>query len=285
MKVLILYFSGTGNTHYVASYLYQKLSEKNLPIELLMEPIENVLPETVHDFDIVCFGFPVFALGPPDYVKDYINSIPSLENTENQEKGLFLFCTKGLAAGNANRRAFKLWQPKGYHFFGSTSVLMPGTDGLAMLKDNSSYIKRALKKDYDHLAKADKFLELLVSTINLIGNGEKISEIERKPPFIIVDTLLGWSFRLLYIIIAKFMKKKYWVDENCSRCGLCVKICPEQNITLEEDGIHFADHCTLCLRCIHQCPQKAIQLGGFTKGKFRWHGPKGEFKPLKILNK
>ena len=44
----------------------------------------------------------------------------------------------------------------------------------------------------------------------------------------------------------------------------------------------FADHCALCLRCLHACPQEAIQIGRLTVGKFRWRGPKGDFRPLRM---
>jgi hypothetical protein len=38
----------------------------------------------------------------------------------------------------------------------------------------------------------------------------------------------------------------------------------------------------LCLRCLHACPQEAIQIGKLTVDKFRWKGPKGDFKPLRM---
>ncbi|MHA1674821.1 MAG: EFR1 family ferrodoxin, partial [Promethearchaeota archaeon] len=162
---------------------------------------------------------------------------------------------------------------------------MPGTDGLAMMDENSSYIKKAINRDYDNVPKIEIFADKIANIINRLENGEKIINLEKRPPLKIIDSVLGWVFRGLYIVLVKYIKKRYWVDGNCNRCSLCVKICPVQNITLNEDGIHFANNCTVCLRCIHQCPQEAIQLGGFTQGKFRWHGPKGEFNPLKILKK
>ncbi len=45
MKLLILYFSGTGNTHYVAQYLARKL--EHLPIELCLQSVEQPLPSAI----------------------------------------------------------------------------------------------------------------------------------------------------------------------------------------------------------------------------------------------
>jgi hypothetical protein len=36
------------------------------------------------------------------------------------------------------------------------------------------------------------------------------------------------------------------------------------------------------MRCIHNCPEEAIQIGRATIDKYRWHGPKGDFKPLSL---
>jgi hypothetical protein len=36
------------------------------------------------------------------------------------------------------------------------------------------------------------------------------------------------------------------------------------------------------MRCIHACPQEAIQIGKVTVDKFRWRGPNGDFKPLRL---
>ena len=76
-----------------------------------------------------------------------------------------------------------------------------------------------------------------------------------------------------------FMKKKFHATEECTFCELCVKNCPVQNISIFEKNIVFGDQCVMCLRCIHQCPAEAIQIGKITLGKFRWHGPLGDFKP------
>lgn len=63
---------------------------------------------------------------------------------------------------------------------------------------------------------------------------------------------------------AKILKKDtalgYTVHENCVRCGICVRVCPANNITLTEDGVRFSDHCEVCYACLHNCPQHAIHM-------------------------
>ncbi|WP_270658881.1 4Fe-4S dicluster domain-containing protein [Paraclostridium bifermentans] len=59
--------------------------------------------------------------------------------------------------------------------------------------------------------------------------------------------------------MAKFMGKNFSVDEDCVKCGICVKNCPEKNIIFDDNKeIKFLNKCMLCTRCIHNCPKNAI---------------------------
>ncbi|MBQ1266098.1 MAG: EFR1 family ferrodoxin [Proteobacteria bacterium] len=43
----------------------------------------------------------------------------------------------------------------------------------------------------------------------------------------------------------------------CTRCGICAKVCPANNITVT-DRVYFADRCEVCYACLHNCPQNAL---------------------------
>lgn len=53
--------------------------------------------------------------------------------------------------------------------------------------------------------------------------------------------------------------QKYTVSDACTRCGICMRVCPAGNIRLT-DRITFGDQCKVCYACIHNCPQNAIHL-------------------------
>ena len=279
MKLLILYFSGTGNTDYIARYIEKKLHINSQIMDISLLTIENCSPEELKEYDIICFGFPVFELNSPEIVKTFLADLSPIQN-----KGVFIFCTMGLWGGNAIRKIYKPFQNKGYYFLGSQSVVMPGTDGLAMLDKKSKYVKKALEKDYNYFPKLDKFTTKILDIANRLSSGENIEELSIKPPFKIAATIIGAPFHFLYLIMVNFMKKKFYATEDCTICELCVKNCPVQNISIIDKEIVFGDQCVMCLRCIHQCPVEAIQIGKLTLGKFRWHGPLGDFKPKKFVN-
>jgi Fe-S-cluster-containing hydrogenase component 2 len=59
----------------------------------------------------------------------------------------------------------------------------------------------------------------------------------------------------------------------CNRCRTCERICPARNIAVTEGSVHFGSSCTQCYACIHWCPQEAVEIGGRTAGKRRYHHP------------
>ena len=56
---------------------------------------------------------------------------------------------------------------------------------------------------------------------------------------------------------------KIKVDQNlCIGCGLCVSLCPMENISMKNGKAAAGKRCTMCYRCISRCPEKAITLLG-----------------------
>lgn len=49
-------------------------------------------------------------------------------------------------------------------------------------------------------------------------------------------------------------------DETCTGCGICLSVCPMQNITLAEGKAQIGDACATCLSCFHWCPTESIWM-------------------------
>jgi ferredoxin len=282
MRLLFLYFSGTGNTDYVAHYLARKLG--SLPVKIELRSVERHAAETLSDFDVLAFGFPVYACDSPTLVQDYLARL-----SPGEGRGAFVFCTKGAWAGSAVRRNLGRLAQRGYVPLGGESVAMPGSDGLAFIGKTSRLARSALQKDYDCLKAADRLAGQMAEILPRLAGGHPAlaagepAEALRQPlPTSISGALVDPLWATLYDAVSNRFLTKFWADDRCSSCGLCERICPVDNIELRGGRPHFADRCMLCMRCIHACPEEAIQIGRATMDKFRWHGPKGAFKPLRL---
>jgi ferredoxin len=275
MRLSILYFSGTGNTHYVAHYLASKLA--SLPVEIELRSMEQQPAHAVDGFDLLAVGFPVYAADAPLFFQDYLLGLPP-----GAGRGAFVFCSKGAYAGGAVQRNLQRLAARGHVPLAGGSVLMPGTDGLSMISKGSPMARKALEKDYDHLKDADRLATVMASVLADLLDGRAVEELRQSLSGRIRVGASDRTWAWLYRATEKYARARLHADERCAGCGLCARICPVTCIELHDGRPSFADHCVLCIRCLHNCPQEAIQIGRLTTGKFRWRGPKGDFRPLRL---
>lgn len=275
MRLLVIYFSGTGNTDYVARYLARQLDRK--PIEIELRSIEWQPASALTGFDLLVVGFPVYAADSPEFVQDYLRRLPA-----GDDRGALVFCTKGAYAGRAVQRNLRRLDNRGYVPLGGGSILMPGTDGLSMVGRDSWMARKALEKDYDHLKDADHLAGEITAILEELLDDRPVDELRSPLPRRPIGELSDGAWAAAYRASERFCRARLHADHRCEGCGLCARVCPVDNVELQDNHPVFAQHCILCLRCLHTCPQEAIQIARFTVDKFRWRGPRGDFRPLRM---
>jgi ferredoxin len=85
------------------------------------------------------------------------------------------------------------------------------------------------------------------------------------------ETLITLPFNPVWCKF-KMPAKDFHTTEKCIGCGKCVKLCPLNNISLQDRKPVWGDHCTHCMACIGNCPTEAIEYGTIsqTKEKYRF---------------
>ena len=116
---MIFYFSGVGNSAWVARKLGDILQDKVLPIA---EEIHKEATYTLVEGERVGFVFPVYGWEPPKIVLDFICKM------QMQAPGyLYFVCTCGDDTGKTNRIFTQAVEAKGWHCHAGYSITMPDT--------------------------------------------------------------------------------------------------------------------------------------------------------------
>ncbi len=104
MNILIIFFSGTGNTKIVSQAITDELTQRGQSV--VLRSIEEHLPFSgLEDFDMIGFGFPVYAWRAPGFFTDILES----ELPKGLNKPCFVFNTRAIASWQANQHVAVGW--------------------------------------------------------------------------------------------------------------------------------------------------------------------------------
>lgn len=137
MKILLIYFSGSGSTKAIAEILKSFLTALGFDVTVVDLNIAT-RASIVDDFDYIVFGTPVYHCYPPDTVMEFIHKI----QLQLKYKRVFLFATYGLYSGNTLRTIAKKLQAKNIHCVGHIGLRGPGSDASMMAPDWFKFVFR-----------------------------------------------------------------------------------------------------------------------------------------------
>lgn len=253
---LIAYFSGTGNTEYVANHLKSHLSDKGYSVTLFRLRAKADLPD-ISAYDILVLGYPIHAFNAPEVFVKFVRSFPKTAN-----KSVFLFKVSGEPFFPNRASSGKLvsaLRKRGYNVKGERNFLMPYNIVFrypdAMVKEMLLYI--------------DPLSELFSR------------EIERDEPKKISYPFYSYIYSFLFRIewlAPRVNRHLVKVDtKRCTNCNLCIRQCPMQALYKDEKGrIKINSNCSLCMNCTYRCPKDAIRFGFLNHWKVNGPYPYGK---------
>ena len=263
-KATIFYFSGTGNTWWTADKIKKLLDARNINAEAVS--IDSLIDKSGIDIkkadwlikssDLIFFGWPIYGSDLPAPMKDFIDSLMPLSS----EKHIHTFCTQMEFSGDGAWVYHKNFEAKNLIIDSCVHFKMPSNvsifHGIMAPPKND-------EKALNIMSNCEKQIEKHISDL-LSG---KIRKTGRH------SYILGVLQRGPYRAVYKRFQSMVGVNESlCTKCGLCARLCPSFNITMN-DFPSFSGKCALCMRCYSYCPATAITYRGKTHNKEKYGLP------------
>ncbi len=237
---MIIYFSATGNSKWIAESLAKALDDKAVDVVNNLE--ETVGIESEERVGIV---FPIYAWGAPKFFLEILKTLP-------KPKGFtFAVCTCGQDAGKAISKLNKI-----IPIDSAYSVIMPSNFVTGADLESDAVIKKKIEEAKIRTEKiADE-----------IKSGKKVYDVIEGGVAALKSSVANWGF-------SNFMgrTKSFTVDDTCISCGLCQIVCPAKTITIKNRKPEWGEKCYVCTACINKCPKKAIQYGEKTRKRGRYN--------------
>ena len=255
---MIFYFSGTGNSLWVAKKISSAFDERIVSIAEELNESPSGFVYNLNPNEKVFFVFPVHSWGPAALTYRFVSKL-KFKGYANQP--VYIVCTCGDNCGYTNRIIGKKLHRKGIRLTNSYSLQMPNNYILM-----SGFNTDTKEVEQQKLKNAPCLLNNIIENIKSQSD-ETIYAVGSSP------------FMKSYAVYPLFRKfalgnSQFYAKENCTSCGLCEKICPTKSISLNEGKPQWKNTCVQCVACIHRCPVKAIEYGKISEGKGRYVHPK-----------
>lgn len=236
---MIIYFTGTGNSEYIANEIAKGTDDYTINmIDLMDQRKTEITIKEGENFGFVC---PTYWYGLPTVVEDFLSQVTfTMEGTGHYT---YFVGHYGNVYGCVFTVAQKAFHLKGIDFNAYYGILTVGNWGPYYQLKNPDYIRSALESERGGIDEA-------VVCISEKYQNEPYPDQYSQRAYIyarnhyneIRDTSL---FRL--------------DGDKCIGCGMCEESCPVHAIKIQDGRPIWAkDKCTVCLSCLSRCPAEAI---------------------------
>jgi NAD-dependent dihydropyrimidine dehydrogenase PreA subunit len=296
MKCLILLHSATGNTRLMARYAESRI--RRAGHECTIHDITaRPRPPVLGKVDLLGVACPTMYFRPTFAMERFVARMPESKTP----KPAFLLATAGGEPGAHFSLLAEQLSHKNYIVMGAHWVVFPESwpPHLALVKGlagRANYGRNLCERfpsfrpwlgiawpevGVPQQKDRDALERFLVKRLEKTPGFRP----EEAPPFQALHRSMP-GFNLMGRMVTSEIAREYTavkvIPERCSRCGICVKVCPAGCITQGTGEVLpvFGSGCTGCWACFQHCPDRAISGWKVVPGQGRYPGPSRELRRL-----
>jgi Pyruvate/2-oxoacid:ferredoxin oxidoreductase delta subunit len=258
-KLIVYYFSGTGNSQKVAFWLLQVAKEMNLETELLnIAHLDRSNVAAPTQDTLVVFTSPVHGFNYPPIMLHFISRFPKGKNNVllmDTRAGMLIgkWITPGMS-GITFYLSGLLLTLKGYKIKAMYPVDLPSNWISLHPGLNARTVAYIYKQNKERV---------ITFVRKALAGGRNFKSVRS-----IVSDMLVLPIAFGYFLIGRFLlAKTFYASRDCNDCDVCIKNCPVKAIIKVDARLFWTFRCESCMRCMSNCPQKAIETShGSTVG-------------------
>ncbi|MDD2426609.1 MAG: EFR1 family ferrodoxin [Eubacteriales bacterium] len=267
---MIYYFSGSGNSRYLARLIARESGHELISLNIffkdncrfrkgreLLDCVKDLpLPDDKNE--ALVFVHPTYGWRQPRLITSFLSvSAGQLENRK-----LYFVATAGSGFGGSEKYLRRLCQDVNAEYMGLATILMPENYTAMFAIPGEEEAKQLIQE----------------GELKAVRAGAAIKEGSRLE----ADSgLCRWPFILSAVVnpifYAFFVKSRaFYADDRCDSCRICELICTLNCINMVSDESfalrpQWSDNCTHCMACINHCPTGAIEYGKASQNKRRYY--------------
>lgn len=255
---MVLYFSATGNTKYVAETIAKGLDDT---AENLLDRIRRKDHSPIHSERPFVICSPVIVCEMPCFLNAWLK-----KTVFTGSRDLYFVFTSGGYAGISGFQGKLLAYKKGMRYMGRTELKMPrnyiASDAYPEL--SQAEIESRIRDTSEHIP----------SVVETIRSNGKL----KARHIWLFEILITLPFNPVWSCL-KQRTHSFQVTDKCISCGKCERGCPMNVIHLsgQKRPVWDAKCCSHCMACIQNCPTSAIEYGLITQKKDRYRFEKYKY--------